>query len=429
MAGEEGVIEKEVDLGKFFDEDGNKRIATDDVDNDDDTDKDDVGNQDDVDKDDVDDDSDKVDDTDKDDADDDSDKVDDADKDDADDDSDKDDGSDKDDAEDDSDKDDADKNVDITEKEIQERIDKAVREAKEKISLDDYNIKIGDESVKVTDAINEVKRLKDYQKDIESDEFIKGIIEHRKNGGDVRKYLEANVDYSKYDDMQMLKESFYKDNSDLNDSIKEKAFKRHLLNEYGYDLDNADFKDETDIDLMKGYMERDANRVRKSLTDEQSKFKIQERPQPEKKEEATQYDPQKFIESVSKTPEVKELLETGSIKLSANGEEFNYEVGEEKANQLLNLIADDQKFFKLFLGEDGKIDFQKVKRVYAHALDMDGYEKTIFEKGVNSSKKQSFKKSKKINDDPSGKSKTTDGNKNFKQGLADAFIAEAKKNN
>lgn len=232
--------------------------------------------------------------------------------------------------------------------------------------------------------VREVEKV--VEKQIE-DELLKGLVEYYEQGGDLAKYLEAKVvNYDTFSDEDILRIEFEKKYPDLGKQEVSRLFQRHLEKSYNIGED----ADESEMELAKIQMKADASQVRRSLKDEQSKFKLPEPKQvatnngPTAEELQAAEDQRKALEAMlnpvlSKYSKEKKI----TVKYGNDSQPLNYELKDWDAIE--DIAKNDQKFFNLFVtgDENNPVDFDKWIETIAFAKDPEGYKRSLISYGKN----------------------------------------------
>jgi hypothetical protein len=194
------------------------------------------------------------------------------------------------------------------------------------------------------------------------DDFIKKAVEYYETYGTLQPYLEAaTVDYDSVSDLDLVKAEFDKQNGDLSERAKNKLFEKEL------EKYNLDAYDEDDAEVGKALLMRDANKLRKSLKEEQQKF-IQSI-QPAGQEQVQQVSPEEIEAQQAQARAtvqsgISGVINNNLIKLEANGEGINYQVAD--TSKIVDYAIDSSKFLSTF-AKDGNVDWDKWTKVVAFA--------------------------------------------------------------
>ena len=209
------------------------------------------------------------------------------------------------------------------------------------------------------------QELQEKLGELESDPWLKTFLDVYKGGGDVEAYLSTKVDWDSKDDLTVLRKQFEKDNSDLDGSILDIAFKKEIKNKYGIDPLDEDIDTESDdYKMNQAFRKRDADKARKSFKEEQTKFSI-----PEKKEVKPVDNTEAFKKAVLGQDDVKAILKDKLLEVgvkSESGDSFKYEL--DNADPIVEMMWDEQKVWNLFMDpKTGKPDLKKAAKVFSYA--------------------------------------------------------------
>lgn len=205
------------------------------------------------------------------------------------------------------------------------------------------------------------------------DDFIKSAVEYYEKNGSLKPFLEAmQMDYDNMEPMELMRHKLRSEYSDLSESAFNKLYKREVIDKYNLDEDSYE---EEDVELGKQLLKKDAESLRQQLKSEQSKFL---EPENDSQDDSQQLSEQwaSRVESDSLT---QQLLQSKSVTIEVDGEEFNYEI--DNPQQVMEMTKDNSKFFNLFLNEEGEVDLAKWYKVVAFALEPDVYERSLLNHG------------------------------------------------
>lgn len=212
------------------------------------------------------------------------------------------------------------------------------------------------------------------------DDFIKKVVDYYEKFGNLQPFLEATqVDYDKVNDIDLLRANFAKENSDLSEAALEKLFQRELKK---YNLDSFE-EDEQEVGQI--LLKRDANRLRKTLKEEQKEFlnsitPTQAPSQPSQEEiEAQRAKERRLVEA-----EIKKVVKDNLIKLDANGDSLNFQLAD--TTKVVDYAVDSAKFLSSFT-KDGAIDWGKWTKVVAFAENPEAFIGEMIKHGKSLGKK------------------------------------------
>jgi hypothetical protein len=195
------------------------------------------------------------------------------------------------------------------------------------------------------------------------DDFIKKAVEYYETYGTLQPFLEAtSTDYDSMSDVELLKLSFDKENSDLSEKAKARLFEREL------EKYNLDAYDEDEAEVGNALLQRDANKLRKSFKEEQSNFvqSIQPAPREAQEPQLTEQEIAAQQEASRKIIEqgVSGVVKNNLIKISTGSENLNYQITD--TEKVVDYALDSNKFLSSF-AKDGAIDWDKWTKVVAFA--------------------------------------------------------------
>jgi hypothetical protein len=292
-------------------------------------------------------------------------------------------------------------------------------------------IKIGDKKVDVESVEKELGRLMAIEKAIADDPFLMGFIQHYDGGGDPLDYISAKkTDYSKVGNFDLLKDTWFSENADLNDNVKSKMFALDMKEKYGYDVETGEFSEDgtLDVDILSAKMERDANKVRATKVEHQKKFAVQKRDNGLLEQGVdNSANIKEHTEKVTNHQHTKTLSESGMIAVEVDGNKYGIKVKD--TENIVNMAIDDESFFKLFgVDENGitdKTDLQKFYKVASMAVDPASYDKKLISIGRTLERREQAKLGKNLYDANDPKHKLPpEGKKSEKRSLLEAFKKE-----
>ena len=283
-----------------------------------------------------------------------------------------------------------------------------------------FEIKIGDETLNAESATERINELTEKIKTIEKDDFLSKFNEHYLNGGDPLDYLKANTDLEDgMSSLDLVKQAFMKENSDISTEAAERLWKRELKGKYLIGVDaEAEGYSEDDLEDGKAILERDAAKIKKSIKENKGKFQIKTRDnvvseelitekitaiQAEAQEKArTQMD--KWSKAVNEHPSTKTMKKKGNVSVKYNGKKLGYKVAD--AAEVTEMTTDFRKIVAK-ISKDGVTDIEKMNRLAAFVQDMDRYDETLIKYGANTNKRETVIKDKNISKGQKGGKKKT----------------------
>jgi hypothetical protein len=192
------------------------------------------------------------------------------------------------------------------------------------------------------------------------DPFIEKAVQYYETYGTLQPFLRATeVDYTAMSDLEVLKEKFDTENSDLSPKARQKLFDKEL------ERYNLDAYDEEDQEVGQALLKRDAQRLRKTFIEEQQQFlnsvqSPQAQTGPSQEELAAQQEQSRKIISEG----VSSVIKDNIIKVGANGEGINYQI--QDPNVVVDYAMDSNKFLSIF-AKDGSVDWDKWTKTVAFA--------------------------------------------------------------
>lgn len=185
------------------------------------------------------------------------------------------------------------------------------------------------------------------------DETMANLVEHWKNKGDVREYLEAmTTDFGKMSAEQILKQKLSREHPEATEAELALLQKRELRK---YSLDNPDLYDETDVSEGRTLFEIDMAKERKLLAEQAKAFQIAAPPEDKSEAkpaagETPSVEP--FIEAIKESDIYRDAAKTGKVTIEVGKDTFRYPAN---ADELIGTLYDNEKFAEaLFKQENGQ---------------------------------------------------------------------------
>lgn len=257
------------------------------------------------------------------------------------------------------------------------------KEEDQDVDLSELMLEVDGQDKSVKDLLTEGDALRKQLAEINKDPFLKGFIEHYMANGNANAYLEARgVDWDKKDDLDILKNKFERENSDLDPKIREKIWRRKLADEYKIkpDLTQEEMESE-DYEIAQGLLKRDANKARSEFKETQKKFQVVERKPQEQTQQA--FDPAAYKKQVLAEKDIDAFMKSKLLKLGIkndSGQSFGYEPTNPEG--IIEMMVDDRKFLRTFYNpETRQVDRTKQAKIYAYSMDPDGYEQQLVDFG------------------------------------------------
>jgi hypothetical protein len=258
-------------------------------------------------------------------------------------------------------------------------------EAPAELDLDEYTVDVNGEEKTINQLLDERDQYAKRIEEIESDDFLKRFIDYYKQTGDAAAFLRSQtVDYDKMPDVDVIRQKFDEENSDLDQETRDLLFSEELRSKYKVDPDiNPEELEYNDAKLYKigqGLLKRDADKARKSLKDEQQKFALPDSSK-QQQQQAQAFDAEAYKKKIMSSGDMAKFTETKLLKLSVSGEDsvpYGYEI--DNPGEIIEMMTNDSKFWSLFQ-KDGKIDHVTQAKVYAYAKNPDAFERQLVELG------------------------------------------------
>jgi hypothetical protein len=250
------------------------------------------------------------------------------------------------------------------------------------------------ESVIYRDELTESQQVAQQQVDpfdllgVKEDDYFKKLVEAYKNDSLDEFLIKTNIDYDSIPDTDIMKMQIESQYPTLGEEEKNLLLQRKLNKEY-----NIGSEDESEDRVGKLLLKVEADKIREGLKKEQADYtpaknpnSVEARMQAQQESQLKQL--QEFQGYVKEHPATKQLETSRLLQYGAGDTTLNYEV-----NQNLNLsdlAVDSNKFFQMFLGQDGKVDIQKFYKVANYAASMEGVEKALITYGRSLGEKRLY---------------------------------------
>jgi hypothetical protein len=311
--------------------------------------------------------------------------------------------------------------------------EKAAKEKEEADKVKDvpetFELKIEDQTYDAESATQSIKKLNA----IEDDEFLKNLIEHRNNGGDVLDYLRATD--SSEDEMSSLELARYAfDHDPANEGISREdlnlLWETELEEKY-----QTSSEDEKQVKLGEVKLKREAARAKAAIKANKAKFSIA-KPKTEVASELIQAELEKakleqttaqadslqqWNEEVDNHEVTKTLREKGMVVIEVDGKKIGFKPT--NPDKLVSVNKDINEFIKLSTDDEGHMKLDEFNEIMAFATDKAKFKSDLVKFGMMQERKNSLAKSKKIA--PADKKETSQDHGN-KQGKS-ATVSEMKK--
>lgn len=197
------------------------------------------------------------------------------------------------------------------------------------------------------------------------DEYIQGAVDYYKNHGTLEPFIKGNYDYDSVPTEQLIREDIKRQNQGISDRALDVLVKQEL-DQYKV----ADDASEDDKLVKDELLKVRANKIRNQLKEESKKFLAPDKPSKKVEE---------WVDEVNSSNVTKQIKESKGIKITDGDDEFVYEV--EAPDKLVETTIDNEKFFNLFKGDDGKLNLDKWYKVLAYAMNPENFEKVLIGHG------------------------------------------------
>lgn len=214
----------------------------------------------------------------------------------------------------------------------------------------------------------------------EMDEFLQGLVQYYNETGDLTPYLEAKtVNYAEMNDEEVMRRNLRNQYPNLTDKNFDRLYEREVTQKY--QLDERRYN-EGEVELGRELLKAEADKVRSELVENQKNFTA---PVKEDNSEQVAQDQQAALEEWTKSVQsnnvTQAVLNDKRVVIDYNGESFAYELDNPQA--MVDMTVDNNKFFEIFQGEGGQVDYGKWYKVLNYALDPDTFEKSLIAHGKN----------------------------------------------
>jgi hypothetical protein len=219
--------------------------------------------------------------------------------------------------------------------------------------------------------------------------FALELDKHIKGGGQPIDYLQARaVDYNKFSDDALIKDSLRKENPTLSPRQIDLLFNRT----YNAPEDAS----EEDMEFYKARLQADGEKIRQSRIAEQQKFKIADTPTPQKDEAYEQWkqyrqvqaqEEAQEIEKLRNHPDVKKLNDSKrvTISLGENVQPFNFDVNKP---ELINRVLMDDAAWRQLIAPQGEPDIAKQQLITLFAFNPQKFIQDIFNYGLQNGERK-----------------------------------------
>jgi hypothetical protein len=223
---------------------------------------------------------------------------------------------------------------------------------------------------------------------VKEDEYFKKLVEAYKNQSLDEFLIATNIDYDAMSDEEIYGMELQKQFPSLDPDDFNLLLEKKLQREF-----NLGSGDESDERVGKLLLKQQVDRIREGLKTEQAQYQPKFNPNSiEAKLQEQQAQQQKLVEEfngyVSEHPATKQLETSRLLQYGVGDTRLNYEVNQNV--DLKSLAVDSNKFFSMFVGEDGKVDMNKFYKVANYAASMEGVEKALINLGRSQGEKRIY---------------------------------------
>jgi hypothetical protein len=299
-----------------------------------------------------------------------------------------------------------------------------------------FEVKIGEETYDAKRAEESIKKLNA----IEDDEFLKKLIEHRTNGGEVMDYLRAND--SREDDMSNLELARYAfDNDEANKGLGKEdldlLWDTELESRYKLTNDEDSELTEKDKKLGQVKLKRDAERAKSQIKKNKSNFEIA-KPKTEVAQELVQSEIEKAKneQAIAQAESLKEwnaevddhevtktLRDKGMVVVEVDGKKIGYKPKDPEG--LIDINKDLNKFLATATDDEGHINLNEFNEIMAFAQDREKFKSDLVKFGMMKERKNALGKPENDNKEKKEGDASRETNEN-KEGMS-ATMASLKK--
>lgn len=257
------------------------------------------------------------------------------------------------------------------------------------------------------------------------DDFIKGVVDFYEKTGELTPYLQAKlVDFTQTTDEEIMRRELRDQYPALSEKAFERLFKQEVVDKFR--LDEQEFGLE-DAELGRELLKVEAQKKREKLIEWQKQFSA---PEPKKDESQIQREKEvadallEFERITKENDQTKAILESKRITIKDGETEFAFELAQPES--LVEMTLDNNKFFSLFAGADGKMDYSKWYKALAYSQNPEVFEKSLINHGKALGREEITKEIK----NPSNgtpKDVATEYTGDFASGLLQAFAEKGVK--
>jgi len=293
------------------------------------------------------------------------------------------------------------------EKKEEEEEKKEEPKEEEKTEPEQFELTVGEETYDAERATESINKLNA----IEKDEFLKNLIEHRNNGGDVLDYLRAND--NREDEMSsedLVRYAFDNDpaNQGLGREELDLLWESEKEDKYPLVVDEENGITEKDVKIATARLNRDAAKAKQQIKAEKAKFKIAE-PNAEVASKLAEQELKKAQDAlaieqaeslkqwhneVDQHDTTKTIQDKGMVVLEVDGKKIGYKTPD--AAELIEMTKDLNAFLRKTTDEKGHVKLDVFSKVMAFAQNPEKFTKDLVKYGRMLERKDGLKDAKKI---------------------------------
>jgi hypothetical protein len=290
-------------------------------------------------------------------------------------------------------------------------------------------IEIDGHKLTADETISELRRLSSIEQAILEDEWLTAFIKNYAAGTDPLKYIEATrIDYTKVSDLDLLKEEFAASLDVEDRSVVDRAWKKHLKKQFGYDTDSGKYTGEDDDDaaLNEATLRREANKIRKKRVEDQKQY-ITKAKDVRGSDAPKGPDTEARKKALESHPQAKDFSGSGMLVVDV-GEAGKFAIKAPEAKDIISSASDTSKIFAKFgLGPSGEVtektDLSKLFKALLLADNPAQYERKLIAIGRTLQKRETFKTARTIDPAAAAAGRVAGGDpvKNEKREILKAF--------
>lgn len=222
--------------------------------------------------------------------------------------------------------------------------------------------------------VTEMESQKSYNEKILKDDFIRQAVEYYNQNGNLTPYLEAKgKDYSKMEDDDLIRAELREQNPEYSPKSFDRIYSKEMEK---YNLPEDSEPEDVEFALEEKRIR--ANRIRAKLIEKQKKFL---EPSVNKDESLKELEKQKkaFVDMISADDNVKGLFANKKIAFNIDKNPIALDV--ENPEDIFQAMIDPNRFYSHLGTKEGGLNYQKIFKVYQHAIEGEEYDRKIFQAG------------------------------------------------